>query len=153
MGTGESALEFEFFTWRRVFSQNMGWYGSYNNELAHAIEAGADFFIMPSLYEPCGLNQMYSMSYGTLPIVRAIGGLKDTVVPYNPKNAQGTGFVFQNPNEHELLETLQLTVDTWYQKPDHILKMRKQAMKSKFEWKKSAKQYEIMYHNALKKLG
>ncbi len=149
LGTGESKLEQDFYMWRTIFPKNMGWRGRYSNELAHKIEAGADFFIMPSLYEPCGLNQMYSMSYGTLPIVRSVGGLKDTVQQYNPKSGKGTGFVFEKPEQQELFEALRTAIDTWYQKPNHILKMRNQAMKMRFDWEQAAKQYEIMYQDAI----
>ena len=82
----------------------------YNNVLAHQIEAAADFFLMPSIFEPCGLNQIYSLAYGTLPIVRAVGGLKDTVIDYDQDKANGTGFIFYDPNSEELLSCIRRTL-------------------------------------------
>ncbi|MFH1664686.1 MAG: glycosyltransferase, partial [Candidatus Omnitrophota bacterium] len=126
------------------------WIG-YNNEKAHLIEAGSDFFLMPSLYEPCGLNQIYSMKYGTLPIVREIGGLKDTVLQYDERDGSGTGFRFQAIDPHAVYNTVGWAVSTYYDRPDHMEKMIETGMKTNFCWRKTAEKYDEMYEKALKR--
>ncbi|MGH9464745.1 MAG: glycogen synthase, partial [Thermoanaerobaculia bacterium] len=94
LGSGEARYE-NYFQWLQLrFPAKVVYHRGFQNELAHLIEAGADLFLMPSLYEPCGLNQMYSLRYGTPPVVRRTGGLADTVQPWNPATGEGTGFVF-----------------------------------------------------------
>ena len=117
----------------------------YDNRLAHLIEAGSDFFLMPSRYEPCGLNQMYSLAYGTLPIVRATGGLADTVKNYNQKNGDGTGFTFHDLTPSVIYDVVRWVVETWYKRQNHILRMRVAAMNEKFTWEKSAAEYLRVY--------
>ena len=94
MGSGELRYEDFFATAAARFPEKFAVRMGFDEALAHRIEAGADIFLMPSLYEPCGLNQMFSLKYGTIPIVRAIGGLKDTVIDYDAEPGKGTGFVF-----------------------------------------------------------
>ena len=106
---------------------------------------------MPSLYEPCGLNQMYSMKYGTLPIVRATGGLDDTVQNYNQATGEGTGFKFLAPTGQALYDTIGWAVSTWFDRPHHVAKLRESAMAQEFSWEKSAKQYIEVYHKAIEK--
>ncbi|MEM7354321.1 MAG: glycogen synthase, partial [Acidobacteriota bacterium] len=96
LGTGESGIEDHFHWLQRTFPQKVCFYRGYNNPLAHLIEAGSDIFLMPSRFEPCGLNQMYSLKYGTVPIVRKTGGLADTVQLFDPATGEGTGFVFDH---------------------------------------------------------
>ncbi|WP_461256172.1 glycogen synthase [Treponema sp. R80B11-R83G3] len=122
----------------------------YDNELAHLIEAGSDFFLMPSRYEPCGLNQMYSLIYGTIPIVRKTGGLADTVENYDQKGG-GTGFMFEQLTPIEIYKTVARAVLTWYNRRDHIKEMRLRGMKQDFSWEKSAREYVELYKEALKK--
>ena len=120
----------------------------YNEKLSHLMEAGADFFLMPSRYEPCGLNQMYSLNYGTLPIVRKTGGLIDTVENYNQENGNGTGFIFDDLTPSAIYNTVGWAVWAWYNKPEHIKAMRLRGMKKDFSWEKSAKKYIELYKTA-----
>src|SRR5260370_20683255 len=106
---GAVAREYEDFLqqWQHLAPKQVGIYKGYAGEpLAHQIEAGADLFLMPSLYEPCGLNQMYSMRYGTVPVVRATGGLDDTVQSFDPATRQGTGFKFGPYNGPAMLDKI-----------------------------------------------
>ncbi|MDR0586772.1 MAG: glycogen synthase [Treponema sp.] len=120
----------------------------YSEEISHLIEGGSDFFLMPSRYEPCGLNQMYSLVYGTLPIVRNTGGLADTVVNYDQESGGGTGFMFNDLTPSAIYNTVGWAVWAWYNKPEDILAMRIRGMKQDFSWKKSAKQYVELYKSA-----
>jgi starch synthase len=127
-------------------------YIGYDESLSHQIEAGSDFFIMPSRYEPCGLNQMYSLLYGTLPIVRRTGGLADTVQNYNQETGEGTGFMFDELTPQSVFDTVGWAVYAWYNKKDHILAMQKRAMTQDFSWEASAEGYLEVYKKALSKL-
>lgn len=153
LGSGEKNLEYFYGTLPRRYNKRAASFIGYNEKLAHMIEAGSDFFIMPSRFEPCGLNQIYSLKYGTLPIVRATGGLEDTVEQYNEKTGKGTGFKFYDLTPSSLYYTVGWAVSTWYDRPSHIKKMRKQAMKMNFSWKKSSDQYIDLYKKALTKKG
>ena len=121
----------------------------YDNRLAHLIEAGCDFYLMPSLYEPCGLNQIYSLRYGTLPIVRKVGGLKDTVEDYRNAKAHGNGFMFQEPTEEALIQVMRKALQTFQSHPKIFKKMISDAMNQRFLWENSAKSYQKLYHKAL----
>ncbi|OGV38675.1 MAG: glycogen synthase [Lentisphaerae bacterium GWF2_45_14] len=126
--------------------------GYCNDQLAHMLEAGSDFFVMPSRYEPCGLNQMYSMRYGTLPIVRATGGLEDTVINYEPeKPRECTGFKLWELYPHALTNTIRWAVSIYKNEPDNIDAMRRCAMKKDFSWNHTAKLYEALYNDAHRK--
>jgi starch synthase len=127
-----------------VFRATIG----FDNALAHRIEAGSDFFVMPSRFEPCGLNQMYSLRYGTLPIVRATGGLVDTVQNYDQESGEGTGFMFQDLNAGALADTIGWALSTYFQRPKHMNAMRKRAMAQDFSWERAAAAYEALYHEA-----
>ena len=131
---------------------NLKVYIGYNNELAHKIEAGSDFFLMPSRYEPCGLNQIYSLAYGTLPIVRSTGGLADTVENYDQETGSGTGFVFHDLYPDVLYKVMKWVCETWYERKPHIRKMRKKAMAQSFSWEKAAVGYEKVYEEAEERL-
>ena len=120
----------------------------FDNALAHRIEAGSDFFLMPSRFEPCGLNQMYSLRYGTLPIVRATGGLVDTVQQYDEATGGGTGFMFDDLNPESLANTVGWTLSTYHDRPRHVTAMRKRAMAQDFSWDRAAGEYERLYHQA-----
>lgn len=121
----------------------------YNEKLSHLIEAGCDFFLMPSQYEPCGLNQMYSELYGTLPIVRRTGGLADTVQNYNQETGEGTGFMFDSLTPGAIYDTVGWAVWAYYNKKDHIKKMQKSAMSQDFTWEASCKKYVEVYKEAI----
>jgi starch synthase len=120
----------------------------FDNGRAHRIEAGADFFLMPSRFEPCGLNQMYSLRYGTLPVVRATGGLVDTVANYDEVTGGGTGFMFHDLHPESLANTIGWAVSTWFDRPAHIKAMRRRAMEQDFSWARAAHQYHSAYLRA-----
>lgn len=149
LGTGDPDTE-NFFRWlQHTHPGRAGCQIGFNNELSHLIEAGSDFFLMPSLYEPCGLNQIYSLKYGTLPIVRACGGLEDTVVNYDERTGAGTGFKFIQADSHALYNTIGWAISTWYDRPHHIRQLQQQAMAQHFSWHDAAGQYEQVYRHAL----
>ena len=145
MGSGDNELE-NFF--RRITAERAGKVGNfigYSDEMSHLVEAGSDFFIMPSRYEPCGLNQIYSLKYGTLPIVRNTGGLSDTVEQYDEASGSGTGFKFDYLSSDAIFDTVGWAVSTYFDRPKHFTSMRKAAMKCDFSWKNSAKEYGKIY--------
>ncbi len=149
LGTGDSFTE-GFFRWLHgAHPHSANAHIGFVPELAHLIEAGCDFFIMPSLYEPCGLNQMYSSLYGTLPVVRATGGLEDTVENYNEADGSGTGFKFWDISQSALYHTIGWAVSTWWDRPHHYGQMQKRGMQKNFTWNESARQYENVYDHAL----
>ncbi|MCR5171712.1 MAG: glycogen synthase GlgA [Treponema sp.] len=123
----------------------------YSEKISHLIESGSDFFLMPSRYEPCGLNQMYSELYGTLPIVRRTGGLADTVINYNQETGEGTGFMFDNLTPGAVYDTVGWAVWAYYNRKDDIKAMQKRAMEQDFTWKNSCRHYEEVYKEALKR--
>ena len=124
LGTGDADAE-RFFAWADAHHGDRfrAWL-RFDNGRAHRIEAGCDFFLMPSRFEPCGLNQMYSLRYGTLPVVRATGGLVDTVTNYDEATGGGTGFMFEDLHPESLANTIGWAVSTWFDRPDHIETMR-----------------------------
>jgi len=151
LGAGERWCEDELRSLEAKLP-NFKAYIGYDESLSHQIEAGSDFFIMPSRYEPCGLNQMYSLLYGTLPIVRRTGGLADTVQNYNQETGEGTGFMFDELTPQSVFDTVGWAVYAWYNKKDHILAMQKRAMVQDFSWESSAEGYLEVYGRALGKL-
>lgn len=150
LGTGESWCEHEMRELSHKLT-NMKAKVGFDNRLAHLIEAGSDFFLMPSEYEPCGLNQMYSLRYGTLPIVRRTGGLADTVSQYNEETGEGTGFIFDELSPSAIYNTVGWAVWAYYNKPEQIEAMRVRAMQERFTWEKSGKEYERVYQIAFEK--
>jgi len=149
LGSGDKALESYYGTLPARYPGRIGSYIGFSEELSHWIEAGADFFIMPSISEPCGLNQMYSLKYGTLPIVRATGGLDDTVEQYDEATGAGTGFKFWEPTPAAIYFTTGWAVSTYFDRRDHIHKMIQTAMGQDYSWEKSARQYVALYERAL----
>jgi starch synthase len=149
LGAGEKWAEGFFSHVASVHNDKFGCYIGYRNDLAHQIEAGCDFFLIPSLFEPCGLNQIYSLSYGTLPIVRATGGLDDTIENFNPHANTGTGFKFYDATPEALYGTVVWAVDTWYNNKDAIQTLIQNGMKKHFGWDDTAKIYEGVYYEAL----
>ena len=149
LGNGDPDTENYFRGLQQTYPGRVGAFLGFNNELSHLIEAGSDFFLMPSLYEPCGLSQIYALRYGTLPVVRATGGLDDTVVNYNEATGAGTGFKFILPTGQALYDTIGWAVSTWFDRPQHIAQLRQQAMAQDFSWAKSAAQYVQTYAHAL----
>ena len=146
LGTGDAQYEnmFRHFAWKYGNKVSANIY--YSEELSHKIYASSDAFLMPSLFEPCGLSQLMSLRYGTVPIVRETGGLKDTVMPYNEYESTGTGFSFMNYNAHEMLGTIRYAERIYYDKKREWNKIIDRAMASDFSWDHSAKQYEEMYN-------
>ena len=149
LGAGDKGLEYYFGPLPGRYPGKIGSYIGYNDELSHWIEAGADFFLMPSLYEPCGLNQIYSLKYGTLPIVRATGGLDDTVQQYDEESGTGTGFKFWEPSAQALYYSVGWAVSTYFDRRMHIQRMMRAAMAQDFSWEHSARQYEALYERAI----
>jgi starch synthase len=119
----------------------------YREDLSHLVEAGSDFFLMPSRYEPCGLNQMYSLAYGTPPIVRNPGGLADTVENFDQETGTGTGFMFDDLNPSAIYNTVGWAVWAWYNRRPQIEAMRVRGMKKNFSWENSAKKYIELYES------
>ncbi|MCJ2377932.1 glycogen synthase GlgA [Vibrio sp. ZSDZ34] len=149
IGTGEPEIAAHLKDIAEQYSDKLSFVEAYSNRFAHLVEAGADFFLMPSEFEACGLNQIYSMAYGTLPIVRQVGGLKDTVVDYDENPAQATGFGFIEPCHDALLIALQRVVLFYLQNPTEMRQMQLRAMRKDFSWQESAKEYISMYELAL----
>jgi starch synthase len=148
LGTGDPEAERFFAARARARPDRLvAWIG-FDEARAHRIEAGADFFVMPSRFEPCGLSQLYSLRYGTLPIVRATGGLADTVVNYDEATGGGTGFVFHDLDPRSLAATIGWAVATWYDRPQHIAAMRRRAMAEDFSWDRAARAYHALYLDA-----
>jgi starch synthase len=149
LGTGDKGLEAFFGKLPARYPGRIGVHIGYSDELAHWIEAGSDFSVMPSLYEPCGLNQIYSLRYGTLPVVRATGGLDDTVEQYDEVTGAGTGFKFWDPTPRALYDTLGWAVSTYYDRKHHLATLIQRAMSKRFSWDDSAREYVRAYAKAM----
>lgn len=147
LGTGEEEYEnmFRHFCWK--YEKQVAATLHYSEPLAHCIYAGADAFLMPSLFEPCGLSQLMSMRYGTLPMVRETGGLRDTVMPYNEYEQTGNGFSFANYDAYEMLHMIRYAKDVYENHRPEWNAMVKRAMKCDYSWKASAKEYEKLYNS------
>ena len=150
LGSGDKSLEAFYRDLPRRHPGRVGSYIGYSNELAHWIEAGSDFFLMPSAYEPCGLNQIYSLKYGTLPIVRATGGLDDTVQQYDEFSGEGTGFKFYELSRHALYYAVGWAVSTYFDRPYHLRNMMLNATAQDYSWENSAKAYVAAYQRAIR---
>lgn len=148
LGSGDSWLEQEYRRLADNFPGRAGVRIGYDHALSHRLEAGCDFFLMPSRFEPCGLNQMYSMAYGTLPIVRATGGLADTVRHWNSDTRTGTGIVFQHADVGAVDWALEQAL-ALYARPTDFLSAQKQAMQAEFSWRKSAQAHLVCYGKAI----
>ena len=147
LGTGEERYEnmFRHFDWKYNDRVSANIY--YSEALSHKIYAASDAFLMPSLFEPCGLSQLMSLRYGTVPIVRETGGLKDTVQPYNEYEGTGTGFSFSNYNAHEMLGIVNYAKNVFYNRKREWNKMVDRGMLTDFSWSSSASKYEELYDN------
>lgn len=151
LGIGEPAVEDFFSQLKAEKPQQIATIHQFDESLAHAIYAGADMFLMPSRFEPCGLGQMIAMRYGTLPLVRAVGGLKDTVQAFNPQQADqpARGFVFTAYESQELLKTLMQAVELYQKQPQVWQQLQRSAMNADFSWQHSAREYLKAYQRAL----
>jgi 1,4-alpha-glucan branching enzyme len=146
LGTGDRRYEEFMRTVADQYPEQLGVRIAFDDAVAHQIEAGADMFLMPSRYEPCGLNQLYSMKYGTIPIVRATGGLKDSVEEFDPASGSGTGFVFEAYDGSALLAAIDLAVAA-FGCPQHWAALMENAMSADHSWDRSAREYEKVYRN------
>ncbi len=149
LGTGEARYEEMFRYFAQKYPQKVSASICYSDALSHKIYASCDAFLMPSLFEPCGLSQLMSLRYGTVPIVRETGGLKDTVVPFNEFENTGTGFGFQNYNAHEMMATVRYAEKIFYDSKKQWNALVKRAMKADFSWNKSAEKYGQLYADML----
>jgi starch synthase len=154
LGSGSPEYEQMFQNAANSYPNKIGVYFGYNEELAHQIEAGADIFLMPSHYEPCGLNQIYSLKYGTVPVVRKTGGLADTVQDWNEFNQYGqdigNGFSFYEYSGKALLSSVVRAINDFHNKPVWR-KIQKNGMTKDYSWKHSAEEYIELYNRALSK--
>jgi starch synthase len=150
LGIGDKKIQTVFERVAKKYPKKFAAAFRFDTPLAHLIEAGSDMFLMPSRYEPCGLNQLYSMKYGTVPIVRATGGLDETVEQIDDAKATGTGFKFAKYDGKELLKTIQRAVKL-YENQDKWMKIVRTCMSQDFSWEGSAKQYVALYKKLLGK--
>ncbi len=155
LGTGDSALEEDFRAMKAAYPDRIGLLLGYDEGLAHRIEAGADMLVMPSRYEPCGLTQLYSLRYGTVPIVRRTGGLADTVIPYKPSTMrakQATGFHFIEASADAALTAIMLALEVFKDKKAWR-EMIAAGMSSDLSWMQVAKRYEEFYRSTMGEKG
>lgn len=150
LGSGEYEYEMEMNNLHNMYPNKVAVYIGYNDELAHKIYSGSDFFLMPSLFEPCGLGQMIAQRYGTLPIVRRVGGLKDSVINYNSNNLEtANGFGFDEFSEGALISTCHYAYDN-YDIPYNMNRLVLNALKTDNSWKKSGMEYHRLYKQIIK---
>jgi starch synthase len=150
LGSGDRATESYLLMRSHYGGERFRVWIGFSEGLAHRIEAGADLFLMPSRFEPCGLNQMYSQRYGTLPIVRATGGLDDTVENYNQVTGEGTGFKLWDLNVDSLVATVRWAVETFRERPSDFRAMQERAIRKHFGWDAAAERYAQVYEWAVK---
>ena len=148
LGAGESRYETSLIAQAQRYPAQLGVQLGFHDTLAHQIEAGSDCFLMPSRYEPCGLNQLYSLRYGTIPLVHAVGGLRDTVQPFRPDTEEGTGFVFYEPSASALLEVVQAALAA-YGDQQAWKRLMQNAMARDFSWQQSAGHYLELYQRVI----
>ena len=146
LGTGDEHFENMFRHYACKYPNKVSANIYYSEEMSHKIYGSCDAFLMPSLFEPCGLSQLMSLRFGTVPIVRETGGLKDTVEPYNEYDKTGTGFSFANYNAHEMLDTVRYAEKIYYDRKREWNRIVERAMSKDFSWMSSAKQYEDLYN-------
>jgi starch synthase len=148
LGNGQKEYEDLFRRLTRQYPQKFAVKIAYDNALAHKIEAGSDIYLMPSHYEPCGLNQIYSLKYGTVPVVRATGGLDDTVEQFDPKTLKGTGFKFREYSGEVMLEALRAAVALYRDNPEAWQALMRNGMAQDYSWTNSAREYVKVYERA-----
>ena len=145
LGSGEASIEEKMAQLEAGNKGKIAFYKGYNDSLAHRIYGACDLFLMPSLFEPCGISQLISMRYGTLPLVRETGGLKDTVTPYNEFEKTGNGFSFANYNSDEMLQVMYNAIDVYYNRKEDWKILVRNAMNTDVSWAKSAETYCQLY--------
>lgn len=148
LGTGEPGFEKSLAELQKLYPQSLGLRLTYDNALAHKVEAGADMFLMPSRYEPSGLNQLYSLKYGAVPIVRATGGLDDTIQPFDLVTGQGNGFKFNGYTTQEMLQAIQGALQV-YKEPAQWARVQRNGMLMDFSWERAASRYVALYKDLL----
>ena len=144
LGNGDRLYEEMFMRLGKRVPEKMGVRIAYDNQLAHKVIAGSDMFLMPSRYEPCGLSQIYSLKYGTVPVVRSTGGLDDTIDPWDPRTKKGTGFKFQEYTGDALMRTIHQALAVYHDK-DSWQKLMRNGMGKDFSWKIEAREYVRVY--------
>lgn len=147
LGRGRADYEQSLAACARQHPRRIAVHLEFDDALAHWIEAGSDFFLMPSRYEPCGLNQMYSMRYGTIPVVRRTGGLADTVQDWDPDSLEGTGFLFDAYRSEAFLAAIRRACEV-YARPEQLARLRRAGMRQDFSWGRSARSYRAVYERA-----
>jgi starch synthase len=152
LGFGERTYEESMAELGRKYPDRISVKLAYDDRLAHKIEAGADFYLMPSRYEPCGLNQIYSLRYGTVPIVRRTGGLADTVIDADRDPEGGTGFTFADYEAGELKDAISRALAAYADRARWMAIVRR-GMEKDFSWGPSAKEYIALYEKALRRRG
>ena len=145
LGTGEQRYEDMFRYYQGIHPAKVSANIYFSNDLSHKMYGGCDAILVPSRFEPCGLTQLMALRYGSLPIVRETGGLKDTVIPYNEYEQTGTGFSFANYNAYELLDTINYAKEVFYNHKKEWEAMQLRAMEQDYSWNTSAKHYEDLY--------
>jgi len=148
IGTGDEVIQNKLLELAKKHD-NLSVNVLFSNKYAHMVEGASDFFLMPSRYEPCGLNQLYSLRYGTLPIARKTGGLADTIYDIGEFPEEGTGFLFSQLKSHAIIETLKRALDIYNYDKETLHKMIKRSMESDFTWTKSALSYLDIYTKGL----
>jgi starch synthase len=148
LGIGDKRIENELEEYQKKYPQKVSFNKTFDETLAHMVEAGSDIFLMPSSFEPCGMNQLYSLKYGTIPIIYNIGGLKDTITNIDPDNSSGNGFTFDQYNAKELIKTIKKAIKLFRKKEEWDL-LIKRAMSEDFSWEKSSDKYLEIYRKVL----
>ncbi len=148
LGTGDKKIEKQILTWQKKNPDKISHNQAFDETLAHMIEAGSDLFLMPSVYEPCGMNQMYSLKYGTIPIVFNVGGLAETITEFNAEDNSGNGFVFEKYHVKDLVRAIKRAMKI-YKKKDQWRELQLVAMKQDFSWTQSAEKYLNIYNTIL----
>lgn len=148
LGSGEAVYHEALSEVAERYPKQLGLALAFDEGLAHRIEAGADMFLMPSRYEPCGLNQLYSLKYGTIPVVRATGGLEDTIVDYSEERGEGTGFKFRSYVAEEMVEAVARACRL-YSDQKAWGRIVNEAMAQDFSWGASARAYDALYRRAI----
>ncbi|MDD9148679.1 MULTISPECIES: glycogen synthase GlgA [unclassified Sporolactobacillus] len=149
LGTGEQHYESAFRELAARFPEQVSANIYFDDGLARKIYAASDLFLMPSKFEPCGISQLLALRYGSLPVVRETGGLKDTVIPYNEFNGEGYGFSFTNYNAHDMLFTVQRALHFYREQPDKWVQLADRALRLNFGWETSAAAYRDLYHSLI----
>lgn len=150
LGSGEPWAHDFFSRATEWYPGKCGCYIGYHNGLAHRIEAGSDFYLMPSVFEPCGLNQLYSLRYGSLPVVHAVGGLRDTVQNLDTHTGEGTGFAYTDYTTDAFINTVGWATYTWYEDQPTYRAMQRRAMSQRFSWENAAREYADLYEEIVR---